>query len=801
MARDQVFQDNELARLYAEYSTDFVCLVDTRGVVAWVAGSIASSLGWKPDQLVGHPLLDFVDPEDRGLLLDLAEGLQAGRAVGTEPRERLAARLRTPAGAIRWVSGTGIPRQDSDGRVREILVILRDVTELLQARLQAETNANQWRATVDSMIDPFVVMTPVRDEDGEIRDFVFSQANSAAASELLVEIDDLIGSHFLTMFPHLEDQGVLHAYATVMATGDPLVVDDAKLFNDVLGEPRRYDLRAAKAGDELVLTWRDVTERHDMLQELAHREAVYRMATESEYDAVVQVDARGDVMWASHSFERISGYFSEDLVGSSAFVLVADEDRADIEASLAAALSGRLTDSAEVRMVRADGTRRWVSLRSMLVENPMPDAPPCLMSLVRDIDSEVNARQAVERSLQQDALTGVATWSVLRPALDNDRPSAVLCISVDRLRAINEAVSYAGGDELLVEVARRISAAIPPSATVGRIAGSEFLVALPEAEDRTLLGIVAERISAEVSTPVSVAGQDVLPTVSIGIAHADARPDELLRRASLAMRTAKNEGGDRWLFDDPVVAAEAERRLWVESRVRKAVSDRAIVPWFQPVVRLRDGVVIGHEALARWPQADGGVQLPGQFLNVAETSGLVVAVDFAILEQSLAAFAQFDPLTVSVNVSARTLATADYAERVAAVLDETAFEPARLRLEVTETALLYDADAADRATNALALRGVKWWLDDFGTGYSTLTHLRDFPISGIKLDRSFTVGVGDEDLASTRLAKALIGMAHGLGLETVAEGVENTTQARLLREQGWQNAQGWLYGKAAPLPK
>lgn len=128
MARDQVFQDNELARLYAEYSTDFVCLVDTRGVVAWVAGSIASSLGWKPDQLVGHPLLDFVDPEDRGLLLDLAEGLQAGRAVGTEPRERLAARLRTPAGAIRWVSGTGIPRQDSDGRVREILVILRDVT-------------------------------------------------------------------------------------------------------------------------------------------------------------------------------------------------------------------------------------------------------------------------------------------------------------------------------------------------------------------------------------------------------------------------------------------------------------------------------------------------------------------------------------------------------------------------------------------------------------------------------------------------------------------------------------------------
>ncbi len=219
------------------------------------------------------------------------------------------------------------------------------------------------------------------------------------------------------------------------------------------------------------------------------------------------------------------------------------------------------------------------------------------------------------------------------------------------------------------------------------------------------------------------------------------------------------------------------------------------------MVRLHSGELVGYEALARWPQGDGSVLPPSEFLAVSETNGLVVDLDFAVLRKALSAMATKPDVTVSVNVSARTLASPDYVERVGAVLDETGYDASRLRLEVTETALLYDSTRAARVTSALAIKGVKWWLDDFGTGYSTLTHLRDFPISGIKLDRSFTVGVGEEDLASTRLARALVGMAQGLGLETVAEGVETHIQARLLREQGWQNGQGWLYGKAEPLPE
>lgn len=720
--------------------------------------------------------------------------------VGAKPGERPALRWRTPEGAVRWMSGTGIPQTDADGQLTGVVVTLRDVTELVDARLDAEAYAHQWHVTVDSMLDPFVVLEAVRNDAGELYDFVFTIANAAAATDQNVALEELVGSEFLTLFPHLKDQGIFEAYAHVVDTGEPLIIDDTEVYNDVLGQTRRYDIRGAKAGESLVLTWRDVTRRHEMQKQLTEQETVYRMATESAYDAILHVDGAGNVLWASPSFEQLAGYTPDDLVGRSAFVLVASDDLAEIQAAFAEALAGRPVPRREIRIVMADGTRKWVTFRSRVVE-AASGGTVSLMTMLRDIDDEVRARQSLEQSLGQDPLTGIVTWNVLRAQMGKGerRATALMCISVDRLRAINEAVTYAGGDEVLVEVSKRIAAAIPVQARLGRIAGNEFVVGIPELRDRTLLGLLAEQISTAVAEPVTVAGEEVYPTVSVGIAQAEVRPDELLRRASLAMRAVKAEGGGHWLFDDPVVAAEAERRLWVESRVRKALAAGAIVPWFQPVVRLHSGELVGYEALARWPQGDGSVLPPSEFLAVSETNGLVVDLDFAVLRKALSAMATKPDLTVSVNVSARTLASPDYVERVGAVLDETGYDASRLRLEVTETALLYDSTRAARVTSALAIKGVKWWLDDFGTGYSTLTHLRDFPISGIKLDRSFTVGVGEEDLASTRLARALVGMAQGLGLETVAEGVETHMQARLLREQGWQNGQGWLYGKAAPL--
>ncbi|MCB0922150.1 MAG: EAL domain-containing protein [Actinobacteria bacterium] len=800
MSWDWASDGDDLARLIAENSADLICRLDTSGVIAWVADSLSECLGWKPGELVGREMIDFVDADDHDFLESQAGGLLAGRAAGAEPASRPPVRWHTPDGGLRWVSGTAVPEVNSDGHVGAVVVALRDVTDLVEARVQAQADAQQWQAAMDSMLDPFVVMTAVRDDGGLICDFKYTQANQAAADYNRVPLDAWIGSRLLVQFPGHRESGLFDSYVRVIEEGEPLVLDNVETLNELLGDVRRYDIRAAKSGDSLVLTWRDVTQRHRDFEGLADQEAVYRMATESAYDAVAQVDGQGVVEWVSPSFEQISGYAPEDFVGKSAFVLVAPEDLERIAASFESAMAGRPQEGDELQIVTAQGGRRWVQARSRVVEGRRP-GEISLVTLLRDIDAEVRAREAMEQTVRIDELTGLATWPAVRSdlAADGRVADALLCVSVDRLRSINESVSYAGGDEVLVEVSRRISSAVPPRARVGRIAGSEFVVAIPDLRDRTPLAVVAQQVCTAVALPVTVSGRDVHPTVSVGIAQAQVSPDELLRRAGLAMRAAKAEGGGHWRFDDPAAAAEAERRLWVESRLRRALAAGEIRAWFQPVVRLEDRELVGYEALARWVRADGVVVPPSEFLDVAEASGLVVDLDFAILEQALAAVAGMPDMKVSVNVSARTLVGPDYARRVSQALDASGFEPARLRLEVTETALMFDHAAAVRATTALALKGVKWWLDDFGTGYSTLTHLRDFPISGIKLDRSFTLGVEQEDLAATRLARALVGMAQGLGLESVAEGVETQLQMRLLREQGWQNGQGWLFGRPAPL--
>ncbi|MFN8185392.1 MAG: PAS domain S-box protein, partial [Candidatus Nanopelagicales bacterium] len=519
MTADWTVIEPDLVRLIADKSFDIVCRLDGTGTIRWVADSVSESLGWTPEQLLGRLMLDFVDPRDLSFASALGEGVGAGHTVGAEPDERPALRWRTPDGGIRWMSGTGIPHTDSEGRLTGAIVTLRDVTDLVEARLKAEAYVQQWRATVDNMLDPFVVLTAVRDDEGAICDFVFTIANAAAATDQNVAIEELVDKRFLTLFPHLQDDGIFAAYAAVVETGEPLILDDTEVYNDVLAQSRRYDIRGAKAGDALVLTWRDVTQRHAMQKRLAEQEAVYRMATESAYDAILQVDERGVVLWASPSFQHLAGYVPADLMGKSAFMLVAPEDLAEIQDAFGAALAGRPVPRSEVTIVTADGGRKWVKFRSRLVEDS--GAGTSLMTMLRDIDDEVTARLALEQSLMQDPLTGIVTWNALRTDLASSTGAvrALLCLSVDRLRAINEAVSYAGGDDVLVEVAKRVADAIPPQARLARIAGNEFVIGVPELADRTLLAIFAEQISAAVAKPVTVGGEEIQPTISIGIAQ------------------------------------------------------------------------------------------------------------------------------------------------------------------------------------------------------------------------------------------------------------------------------------------
>jgi len=418
----------------------------------------------------------------------------------------------------------------------------------------------------------------------------------------------------------------------------------------------------------------------------------------------------------------------------------------------------------------------------------------------------------LDHSQRHDAVSGLAVRSValarIRQALDRQAGTgsilAVLSIGVDGLTPVNDALTHAGGDQLIAFLGGRIVRAIGEPDRVGRGSGDEFIVLLSDLTSAAEAAHTAEGILTACRAPITIGGQPIDPTVSIGIATsaAGALPDELLRDASLAMRQAKARGRNCFALLDDALATEAHTRLLFAAEIQRGLVMEEFAAWFMPIVCFASGAVTGYEALARWVRPDGIDVTPAEFLPCAERRGLIVRIDQLVLRQALAALSRLpEGLTMAVNVSAATLAQPDHPELVAEALEAARVSPDRLHLEVTETALLSVTDRIRQQMEQLAGRGVRWYVDDFGTGYSSVSHLRDLPIAGLKLDRSFTCAMRAKDTKSLRLSQALVGVAEGLELDTVAEGVETIEEARLLTSQGWLRGQGWLYGKAAPLAR
>ena len=498
------------------------------------------------------------------------------------------------------------------------------------------------------------------------------------------------------------------------------------------------------------------------------------------------------------------GYEPSELVGQSGAVLVKPEDLPRLLDAATEARGGKPA-SARIRLVTKDGADRWVEA---VPRGLYDDAGELIGGVigVRDIHDEVAARDALEHEVEFDDLTGLAKRAValdrIQEILDTRRTEgwALLCAGVDGMTAVNQAYTYSAGDEVLRKVANRLVDATGAADRVARIAGDEFVILMRDIVTPTDAANAAERILTAVRGPVDVSGTTIDVTACVGIAIASGGDAEsLLSDATAAMRQAVRKGSDTWEFLDGNVAADTRQVLAVQASLRDAVQDGRIQPWLMPVASLDDGTVRGYEALVRWVHADGSVTTPDAFLDVAERTGLILKIDRAILMQVLDSLGSL-PLDrhVAVNVSAATLSSGTFSEDVIRELARTGQDPSRLHLEVTETALFDVTQAVQDTMRALADIGVSWWVDDFGTGFSSISHLRDLPISGLKLDQTFTAGVTSHDSHASRLSRGLAGLAEGLGLETIAEGVETLLQAQVLADHGWQMGQGWLYGKPQP---
>ncbi|WP_286134284.1 EAL domain-containing protein [Methylobacterium sp. Leaf123] len=425
------------------------------------------------------------------------------------------------------------------------------------------------------------------------------------------------------------------------------------------------------------------------------------------------------------------------------------------------------------------------------------------VSTFADVTERRRFENQIQYLAQHDPLTDLANRATLHQILTETLAAetggrcAVLYIDLDRFKPINDTFGHAVGDRLLQEVALRLRRTVSPRDVIARLGGDEFAVILRPADPNRLAGTAQQFLDA-LNQPYAVKRLPIRIGASIGIALAPpvgCDPDLLLRNADLALYAAKRQGRNRYSFYDPAMGDRAAARSRLEAELNRAVERREFVLHYQPIVRARTGATIGFEALLRWRRPDGVAMSPAEFVPVAEEAGLMPEIGAWVLTEACREAAAWPvPLTVAVNVSATQLRSALFLHAVERALAESGLPPQRLEIEITETAVLENRELALNLLRRLRALGVMIALDDFGTGYSSLSFVHTFPLTRIKIDRSFVQGL-DREPHSTAIVRAIIGLSRSLGLAITAEGVETDEQRRLLARERGLDLQGYLLGR------
>ncbi|HWS55779.1 MAG TPA: EAL domain-containing protein [Pyrinomonadaceae bacterium] len=457
-------------------------------------------------------------------------------------------------------------------------------------------------------------------------------------------------------------------------------------------------------------------------------------------------------------------------------------------------------ERAEAERERAEQAERHVEELSHYVER-----------LERASGQLEESREHFRHAAFHDALTGLPNRALLSERLGSaiarargaeGERFALLFLDLDRFKNVNDSLGHTIGDGLLVTIARRLENSVRSADTVARLGGDEFAILLEGVKSEADAAYMAERVQREMSTPFMLDGHEVFMTVSIGIAHGAAgyeHPEQVLRDADTAMYRAKAGGRACFEVFDSTMHARAVNLLRLENDLRRAVEREEFTVYFQPIVGLATGRLAGFEALVRWQHPERGFIPPSEFIPVAEDTRLIVPLGLWVLREACRQVVSWQPagpapLTVSVNLSGRQFAQPDLVEQVGAILRETGLAPGRLRLEITESVVMEDAERAVAMLEQLKGLGVRLSIDDFGTGYSSLSYLHRFPLDTLKIDRSF-VSQLDAGESRAELVRTIRTLAANMGLEVVAEGIETLGQLGRLAELGCEYGQGYLFAR------
>jgi diguanylate cyclase (GGDEF)-like protein/PAS domain S-box-containing protein len=552
----------------------------------------------------------------------------------------------------------------------------------------------------------------------------------------------------------------------------------------------------------------DISGRRQVEEALRQSEKRYKTLFERNLAGVYRSTLDGRILDCNESFARIFGYASrEEVLQQAAWdFYVKPEDR---KAAVAKLLERQSLSNYEVCLKRKDGSLVWVLESENLIEGP-DGRLSVIEGTAIDITERKRAEEQVKHLAFHDPLTNLPNRLLFNDRLSlavaqahrHNQKLAVLFLDLDRFKVINDSLGHSVGDELLRQVAERIQEYVREGDTVARLGGDEFTLLVPGISAEEDAAKIAKKVCDAIHDSFWIDGRELFVTTSLGVAvyPSDGHDAEtLVRNADSAMYRAKEQGRDNYQLYTPAMNAKAVERLSLESRLRQAVANDELELHFQPFFDLKTSEILGAEALIRWRHPELGLIPPGDFIPIAELSGLIVPIGEWVLRTACAEARKWhasghSSLSVSVNLSSRQFQQADLVRQVTNALEESGLDADKLDLEITESNAMQNAEQSINTLRGLKKQGVRISMDDFGTGYSSLNYLKRFPIDRIKLDQSFVRDLpGDKDDAA--IAMAVIAMGRSLQLIVIAEGVETEEQLAFLKDRDCDQLQGFLFSR------
>lgn len=763
---------------------------------------------WKKEIKEGDAIDDYVADKDLEKFNRHFDACIKGKRI------KIQKKIGSHENAGNWFEINYQPVFNDKSEVMGVCLSALDITERKQAVDAIAKSEERFRSLVQNSSDLITILEP----DGTIR-----YKSPSVTAILGYQLEGLVGKNAFE-YIHPEDIKNVREVFTEALKKQGEVVEIAFRVRHANGnwvylEAVGSNLLNHSEIDGFVINSRDVTERKQQEEWLRLFERA--IAANSNGIAIAKAEGDNELVYVNSSFEDITGYSAAEVLGHNCRFLQGRDRYQPALKELRAAIQEGRDCTVVLRNYRKDGKLFWNELRLSPVENDRGQIAH-FIGVQTDISNRKKAEEQLIHQAYYDSLTGLPNRAFfmdrLREASIKAKQKhnlfAVLFLDLDRFKVINDSLGHAIGDMLLIVIAHRLEMCLSSEDTIARLSGDHYVMLLENIQGLEEVTAIADKIHQQLKAPFTFEGHEVFISASIGIALSNINyevPADLMRDADIAMYRAKAEGKARSAVFDKAMHDRAVELLQLEHDLRREIHDvetchhTSLRVAYQPIVSLLDGRIVGFEALVRWEHPQRGLISPGEFIPLAEETGSIVPLGAWVLREACRQFAawqaqfpdatQAGQLKISVNLSGKQFLQIDLVEQVDRILKETGLDPICLKLEITESVLMKDTQSAIETLLQLKQRQIHLCLDDFGTGYSSLSHLAKFPIDTLKIDKSFVSNMGMEG-KNMKIVQAIVTLAHALGMDVTAEGVERRDQLTELKALGCEDAQGYFFSKA-----